>query len=341
MRSMQSRLRWPLPEPFMHPSHTARTLRHTAGTWLSRGVPAIMITVGEVKGSVPRDTGTRMLVSASEVQGTIGGGHLEWQAIDMARQALAECADRAKVALVFKEKPAPSPPTQRHTDHAHGVQPQPAPLPAAWQHTFPLGPRLGQCCGGVVTLHFAPLDDATLQAWQLPLARLHIELHGAGHVGQAIARLLADLDCTVRWIDTREDALEDAPSAQQAPPGLPSRDTIEALPPHIQWLPSDCPEAEVADAPAGACHLVLTHRHDLDLRIIEAVLRRGDAHFAGLIGSQTKRASFLHRLADKGLSAAQLAAMTCPIGLPGLPGKEPAVIAIAVVAQLLQGQPAP
>jgi len=81
---------------------------------------------------------------------------------------------------------------------------------------------------------------------------------------------------------------------------------------------------------------VLTHRHDLDLRIITAVLRRGDFAFAGLIGSQTKRARFLHRLEEQGLAADVLARLTCPIGLPGLTGKEPAVIAISVVAQLLQ-----
>jgi xanthine dehydrogenase accessory factor len=303
----------------MSRSHTARTLRYTASAWLSAGMPAIVVTVGEIKGSTPRDRGTRMLVSPSGVEGTIGGGHLEWQAIDMARQALAECSPHESIAATSNTQ-------------GSGAKPQHAP----WEHIFPLGPRLGQCCGGVVTLHFAHLNAQALQAWQLPPARMHVELHGAGHVGQAIVRLLADLDCTVRWIDTREDAHTQSSS----PPGLPSQAMLSALPDHIEWLPSDRPEAEVADAPPGAVHLVLTHRHDLDLRIIEAVLRRRDAHFAGLIGSQTKRASFLHRLADKGLTPAQLGALTCPIGLPGLTGKEPAVIAIAVLAQLLQLPPA-
>jgi xanthine dehydrogenase accessory factor len=283
-------------------SHTARALHHRATQGLSQGLRAIVVTVADIKGSTPRDTGTRMLVSKDEVQGTIGGGHLEWQAIDMARQALGECAG----AL------------------------------ATWQHTFPLGPTLGQCCGGIVTLRFEWLTDAALQRWLLPPPRLHVELHGAGHVGQAIIHLLADLDCTVRWIDMREHMHEGSTPL----PGLPSQAMLHALPAHITWLPSDAPQAEVAEAPAAACHLVLTHRHDLDLRIIEAVLQREDAAFAGLIGSQTKRARFLHRLAEKGLSPAQLDAMTCPIGLPGLGGKEPAVIAIAVVAQLLQLMPA-
>jgi len=282
------------------PAHTARALRQTACEWLAQGLPAVIVSVAEIKGSTPREAGTRMLVSAQHVHGTIGGGHLEWQAIDLARHAMAE------------QKPH---------------------LPAAsWLKTFPLGPALGQCCGGVATLRFATLGEAELSNWQLPQPRLHIELHGAGHVGQAIIRLLRDLDCTARWIDTRD--------TDDTAPGLPDQAMLAALPEHITWLPTDCPEAEVADAPSGACHLVLTHRHDLDLRIIEAVLKRGDAAFAGLIGSQTKRAKFLHRLADKGLPPEQLDTMVCPIGLPGLTGKEPSVIAIAVVAQLLQLKPA-
>lgn len=289
--------------------HTQRALRQAALGCLADGTPAMLVSVAEIKGSTPREAGTRMLVSASAVQGTIGGGHLEWQAIDLARHVLAEQAleqgpDQARI---------------RRT--------------GSWLKTYPLGPTLGQCCGGVVTLRFAPLDDAEMALWPEPRPMMHIELHGAGHVGQAIVRLLADLDCTVRWIDTRD--------AGDGAPGLPDPHLLAALPDHITWLPTDSPPDEVLDAPPGACHLVLTHRHDLDLRIIEAVLKRGDAAFAGLIGSQTKRAKFLHRLADKGLSPEQLAAMVCPIGLPGLTGKEPSVIAISVVAQLLQRQATP
>lgn len=274
-------------------SLSAPALRQRACEWVRQGQRAMLITVMDSKGSTPRDAGTRMLVSTDQLLGTIGGGHLEWQAIDLARQALRECGEQEA---------------------------------ANWARTFALGPTLGQCCGGVVSLRFAPLNEAAMRDWPVSQG-LHIELHGARHVGQAIVKLLADLDFSVRWIDTRDSS---DPGC-----GLPDDATLHALPAHITWLPSDCPEAEVADAPAGAIHLVLTHRHDLDLRIIEAVLRRGDSLFAGLIGSQTKRARFLHRLQDKGLSADQLAHMTCPIGLPGLQGKEPAVIAVAVVAQLL------
>lgn len=280
---------------------TVLALRQQALSWLARPQPAMVVSVVDIKGSTPRDVGARMLVDASEAHGTIGGGHLEWQAIDLVRHALREQA--------------------------------PAQTSSAWTKTIALGPSLGQCCGGIVTLRFEPLSADTLADWPVPQPRLHIELHGAGHVGQAIIGLLADLDCTVRWIDMRD--------TDEGWPGIPSHDVLAALPAHITWLLTDSPEAEVAAAPPHTCHLVLTHRHDLDLRIIEAVLRRGDAAFAGLIGSQTKRARFLHRLAEKGLRPEQLAMMTCPIGLPGLKGKEPAVIAIAVVAQLLQMQPPP
>ena len=120
-----------------------------------------------------------------------------------------------------------------------------APAPALpWTQTFPLGPTLGQCCGGTVRLAFAPLDDASLAAWTLPLPRFHLELHGAGHVGQAIARLLADVDCSVRWIDERPgeaEALDTAPAAI----GLPTAQALAALPDHIQFLPTDAADAEV------------------------------------------------------------------------------------------------
>lgn len=275
---------------------SAPALRQLACDWLQAGQRAMVLTVVDSKGSTPRDAGTRMLVSADAMEGTIGGGHLEWQAIELARQAMAEC-------------------TAAGLGHAAG-----------WTQTFALGPSLGQCCGGVVILNFAPLDAEALGQWPISTA-LHIELHGAGHVGQAIIKLLADLDFSVRWIDTRDSGTELC--------GLPDATTLEALPPHITWRPSDAPPDEVADAPPGAIHLVLTHRHDLDLHIIEAVLRRGDSLFAGMIGSQTKKAKFLHRLEARGLNQTQLAHMTCPIGLPELKGKEPAVIAVSVVAQLL------
>jgi xanthine dehydrogenase accessory factor len=123
----------------------------------------------------------------------------------------------------------------------------------------------------------------------------------------------------VQWIDEREAEFPAAPSAA-----------------HIERLCVEPVEAEVAAAPPGAFFLVLTHSHDLDLRITEAILRRGDFGYLGLIGSATKRARFLHRFEQRGVAPDALARITCPIGVPGIPGKEPEVIAVAVVAQLLQ-----
>jgi xanthine dehydrogenase accessory factor len=185
-----------------------------------------------------------------------------------------------------------------------------------------LGPSLGQCCGGALDLRFTALAKDDPAAWPLPAPRFVLQLFGAGHVGRAIARVLADVPCRVHWIDERES---------EFPPG--------ELPPHIRRVCVEPVEAEVAVAAPGDAYLVLTHSHDLDLRITQAILARGDFGFFGLIGSATKRAKFERRLAERGVAAELLARLQCPIGLPGLQGKEPGVIAVAAVAQLLLAHP--
>jgi xanthine dehydrogenase accessory factor len=262
-------------------------LRDTALAWLAAGRHAVLVRVGEARGSVPRADGTRMLVGADDVLGTIGGGHLEWQAIATARELLRAGGRFA-------------PQVQR----------------------IALGPSLGQCCGGALALHFEPFDAVALQAWPAVAPLFSLQLYGAGHVGRAIVALLETVDCRVQWIDEREDQFPAEPNA-----------------PHVERVCVEPVEAEVAVAPPGAFYLVLTHSHDLDLAITETVLKRGDFGFLGLIGSATKRARFLRRFAQRGIAPDALARLTCPIGVPGIAGKEPAVIAIAAVAQLLQ-QPA-
>lgn len=262
------------------------SLRDTAARWLAEGTPAVLVEVTEALGSAPREAGTRMLVSATQCEGTIGGGHLELKAIERARRLLA----------------------------AGEATPQSA--------HYPLGPALGQCCGGAVTLGFSRLDASAVAAWPLAAPRFHLQLYGAGHVGRAIVTALAPLNVRVDWIDERDD---------EFPPDA-------ALPAHTRKVCVDTLEAEVREAPRGAFYLVLTHRHDLDLRIAEAILRRGDFGFFGLIGSQTKRARFIHRFEERGIAADAIARLTCPIGVPGIEGKEPEVIAAAVVAQLLQAE---
>jgi xanthine dehydrogenase accessory factor len=261
-------------------------LRATALRWLAEGRAAVVVEVAAFRGSVPRETGTRMLVTACDAVGTIGGGHLELQAIQQARALLGSPAD------------ALAPPLDRHVA---------------------LGPSLGQCCGGSLDLRFTRLSQADPAGWAASASRFFLQLYGAGHVGRAIVRLLADIPCQVQWIDERDSEFPASP-----------------LPSHIHRVCAEPVQAEVAAAPAGAFYLVLTHSHDLDLALALAILRRGDAGFFGLIGSRTKRMRFEHRLAERGIDAQGLARMVCPIGLPGIEGKEPGVIAASVVAQLLQ-----
>ena len=257
-------------------------LRSTALAWRAQGRAAEVVEVVAARGSVPREAGTRMLVAADVTLGTIGGGHLELQAIAQARELLGGAA-------------------------------------VARERRVALGPSLGQCCGGALELRFTPLAHSDPAAWSAPAPRFVLQLYGAGHVGRAIVALLADLPCQVQWIDERES---------EFPPGL--------SPAHVQRLCVEPVQAEVAAAPAGAFYLVLTHSHEIDLALSQAILQRGDFGFFGLIGSRTKRARFEHRLTERGLSAEVIARMTCPIGLAGIVGKEPETIAVAVVAQLLQ-----
>jgi len=381
--------------------HAMRTLRHA-------GTPAVLVTVASVKGSVPRGPGTKMLVTADALHGTIGGGHLEFVAIDAARRMLAD--DTSGAAL----------------------------------HRFPLGASLGQCCGGLVNLlleridaaaswvhdlhDFAeahgelvvvtPLDErargdgqgtavavgerrkllvaaapvataatvvtagtqtagtqvagtqaagrqaddpgahgvrgtlgdpaldaaAAASARELlagtrvariadldaggvrgrflfdPLLRptFDIVLFGAGHVARALVNVLAGIPCAVTWIDSRDDALP------------------ATLPANVRGIVTDAPEAEVDAARPGAYFLVMTHSHAVDETLTERILLRTDFAYFGLIGSNSKRRQFERRLAARGMPAERFAAMTCPIGLPGVAGKEPGIIAVAVAAELLQ-----
>jgi xanthine dehydrogenase accessory factor len=158
-------------------------------------------------------------------------------------------------------------------------------------------------------------------AWFVePLARrlVPLTIYGAGHVGRALVRVLQDLPFAVTWADT---------SALRFP---------DPLPPHVRAQATPDLPALASAAPVGAFHIVMTYSHALDLAICHAVLRRGNFGHLGLIGSATKRARFLKRLTELGIAPAALARLSCPIGLPGLGGKEPSMIAVAVAAQLVQ-----
>ena len=265
-----------------------RRTRQCAAQALAAGERAVVVEVLEARGSAPRAAGTRMLALPEQAVGTVGGGHLELKALQTARAMLSANE------------------TSSRSEH------------------FPLGPALGQCCGGTVTLGYQLLSTDVLARWPEPAPLFRLQLYGAGHVGRAIATLLATLDVEVDWIDERAQEFPDATTL-----GAP-------WPAHIRKLCVDAVEAEVRIAPAGAFYLVLTHQHELDLRIAEAVLRRGDFGFLGLIGSRTKRQRFIHRFEQLGIAEEAIARMTCPIGIEGISGKQPEVLALAVVAQLLR-----
>ncbi len=254
---------------------------------------AALVTVARTLGSAPREVGAWMAVRPDGAfHGTIGGGRLEWEALQIAREALASGRQ-----------------TLSRIDRA-------------------LGPDLGQCCGGRVVLDirvFRPDDLPDLIAGiRAPGedSRQPVLLFGAGHVGRAVALAAAPLPFRLRWIDTRPDA-------------FPSHIPANALP-----VPTTLPETEIAAAPPGSFVAVMTHDHALDLVIVAAALRRLDLPYIGLIGSATKRARFEKRLAELGHDEATRARLVCPIGLPGIAGKEPAVIAAAIVAQWLEARAA-
>lgn len=309
---------------------------------------AVMVTVAATRGSAPREAGARMIATARHTYGTIGGGHLEFEAIRIARDALAASA-------------------------------------GAWLARFPLAARLGQCCGGVATVLFQRFDrgaEATLAgiasrvergevvalatavtpegcapivvapdaalpeavvvaaqsllhqaqapptllddggtSWFVELATANdfrVLVFGNGHVGRALVHVLGALPCSVTWVDERE------------------HDFPAAVPPNVAIVATDLPDAEVRAAAPGSMFLVMTHTHALDFDVVAAILARNDARYVGMIGSKAKRAQMERRLAMRGLDAASIARVVCPIGIAGIDSREPGAIAVAVAAELLQ-----
>jgi xanthine dehydrogenase accessory factor len=261
----------------------------------------VLVSVESVQGSGPRDVGAWMAVFPQTLVNTIGGGHLEFQAITEAR------------ALLQRPASENASNTATHEDNTLTTR-------------YALGPALGQCCGGVVHLKFdrisaadAPSLKPRLLANGQPLA-----LFGGGHVGRALVNVLSTLPYNVQWVDSRDEI-------------FPAQ-----LPPNVVCEHSDPVHAAVADLPSGSSVLIMSFSHAEDLDVVAACLKRqrlqGDLKFVGLIGSKTKWATFQHRLEAKGFTAEELAFVTCPIGVSGITGKEPEVIAVSVAAQLLQAR---
>ena len=248
---------------------------------------AVLVTVHETAGSAPRETGAWMAVFARDVTGTIGGGHLELQAIEEARRRLAGGTGETVLR-------------------------------------YALGPSLGQCCGGVVHLRYERLTaaDARSLAQRLLPHAAPVALFGGGHVGKALIHVLGTLPFTVTWVDSRDEIFP------------------EQVPDNVACEHSDPVQAAVADLAPGSRVLIMSFSHAEDLDIVASCLKRlrerGDLPYVGLIGSKTKWATFRHRLEERGFHKQELAQVTCPIGIAGITGKQPEVIAVAVAAQLLQ-----
>ena len=257
------------------------------------------MSVDRVQGSGPREVGAWMAVFPKTLVNTIGGGHLEFQAINEAR------------ALLMKPVSEKISNSITHNDGALTTR-------------YALGPALGQCCGGVVHLKFEQIKatDGPMLKQRLLAHTQPVALFGGGHVGHALVNVISTLPYNVRWIDSRDEI-------------FPSQ-----LPPNVVCEHSDPVHAAVTDLPSGVAVLIMSFSHAEDLEVVAACLRRqrmhGDLKFAGLIGSKTKWATFQHRLASKGFTAEELGFITCPIGVSGITGKEPEVIAVSVAAQLLQ-----
>ena len=298
---------------------------------IERHGKAGLLSVVGAAGSVPRETGARIVLQPDGgFYGTIGGGRLEYEAIAVARGALAA----GRGAAIIRD--------------------------------WPLGPNLGQCCGGAVKTLTETFDATDLLALrrleeaekagafvadsrldgggriarrianadtrpdetQRPFdaksfqehfgeATTPVLLFGAGHVGRAVVLALAPLPFSLRWIDSRADQF------------------AQYVPQNVVTVRTDAVEDELEQAPRDAMIVVMTHSHPLDFDITLAALRRRSFDFVGLIGSETKRARFTTWARQLGIAESKIDRLVCPIGLPQIRGKEPAVIAAGITAQLL------
>ncbi|GLK89490.1 xanthine dehydrogenase accessory protein XdhC [Pseudomonas turukhanskensis] len=236
-----------------------------------QGQPCVLVTIIEELGSTPRNAGSKMVVTADRIFETVGGGHLEFKAMELAREMLASRTQDTRL------------------------------------ERFSLGASLGQCCGGATVLLFEPMGQP----------QAHIAVFGAGHVGRALVPLLASLPCKVRWIDSRENEFP-----EHIPHGATKVVNEEVV-------------DEVENMPPGSYYIVMTHNHQLDLELTAAILKRNDFAYYGLIGSQTKRVKFEHRLRDRGFSPELMQKMRCPMGIAEVKGKLPVEIAISIAGEVI------
>ena len=245
---------------------------------------AIACELTSVRGSSPRAEGTFMLVGLGAIFGTIGGGALEYMVIDHARRLIAQ--GRAEEAM-----------------------------------DVPLGPEIGQCCGGRVTVGLRHADtelrrDLLSRLIAEEASSAHVYVFGAGHVGRVLAQILKLLPVKLEVIDTRQEELD------ALPPGIPHRRVA-------------MPEAVVRSAPQGSAYIILTHDHALDFLIASEALARTDSPYVGMVGSKTKRAKFANWYLEQGGTREALDRLVLPIGAQGLGDKRPSVIAALAAAEVM------
>lgn len=255
------------------------------GQFLRGDAPAVEVRIAKAKGSVPRGQGTWMLVAEDRIFRTIGGGQLEYLAIDKARVLLRK--NTARVTL-----------------------------------TVPLGPEIGQCCGGRVSLTLERVTEDRRKELIEELdaetgARPEVYIFGAGHVGRALAACMSLLPVRAVLVDTRSDELNSAPAGTET--------CLTAI-----------PESLVRDAAPGSAFVILTHDHALDFLITREALERGDAAYVGLIGSRTKRATFRSWIGKEAVALSALGQLVCPIGGNSTGDKRPEVIAAFVTAEIME-----
>lgn len=255
------------------------------GGFLDRSGPAVLVEVVEALGSTPRDAGAWMVVSSTDTLGTIGGGQLEFLCIARAREALASGEPVAALDI-------------------------------------PLGPEIGQCCGGLVSISLSHIGEGAARmlrerAVREYAARTAVYVFGAGHVGNALGQVLSLLPFRTLLVDNRAEEIAKVP------------ERVEARHVAVQ-------EAVVREAPARSAFVVLTHDHGLDFLIAQEALARGDAAYVGMIGSKTKRATFKSWLRDMGFDEGMVDGLTMPIGGSDVDDKRPEVIAALTAAEIIR-----
>jgi len=310
------------------------------------GEPAVLVTVAGIRGSAPREIGAKMIVTSTETIGTIGGGQLEYQSTRIAVEMLndqgatlrsfplgssmGQCCGGV-VEILFEPVADGMPAWVRDLAALHG-QRTPAIIATRISRTNPakLIVTSDQVFGAEEAdaslvararriLSHNPATVRDVQEFFEPVVApdLNIAVFGAGHVGTAVVSALSDLDCNIRWVDSRSKM-------------------FRKIPVNVRAIDAQDPALEVAAMPADSFYLVMTHSHALDFEICDRILRRRDARYCGLIGSLSKRRRFEKRYRRQGMLQAVIDQLICPIGVDGISGKKPAEIALSTAAEILK-----